>query len=536
MYKLMIVDDELVIRDGLKKNIPWGDLQVELVCEAGDGIEAMALYEEYKPNIVLMDINLPFNNGLDVAHEILTADPDAKIIIITGHNDFEYAQKALKIGAFDLLSKPMDPSGICNTIRKACEALDTIRNQKLKSQDIQRLLEDSMPLLREKYVVSLLNSNFFAGEEQIMEKLKTLGIDMENWSYNIAVLIPEMPDRRKAEEELLLVAAKDIVEEHLLKNNIKTFLYSDNLYRMVLLFSYSEDGSNDSFDSLFINIKDKIRFYLNIDVFIGIGKETQSLDMLSYCYKSACEALNYVNIYGRNNVVNIKNVNTIERNKSIYGGKDIDMIITSFKTGNYEEFSDKLNSLVNIIIAASLGNLETVKRMFIELMAAILRACDELDIPFEHLFEAEGPYAKILSFSNMLDLKSWILGICKDMINKAVEKRCKKVNRLIELAKKYINENYKNEDLNLKAVCEHVGLSNTYFCQLFYQETQLHFSDYINLVRIEAAKKQLEDSIMKIYEIAYAVGYNNPKYFNMIFKKVTGKTPVEFRNSCAIGR
>ena len=246
--------------------------------------------------------------------------------------------------------------------------------------------------------------------------------------------------------------------------------------------------------------------------------------------------MNYVNIYGRNNIVNIKNVNTIERTKFIYSGKEIDAIVTSFKTGSYEEFSEKLSCLIHVVITAALESLEPIKRMCVEIMAAIFRVCDEMEISFEHMFEAEGPYAKILSFGNLLDLKSWVLNVCRDMINASAEKRHRRVNKLVELAKEYIHNNYNNEELSLKTVCEQVGLSNTYFCQLFFQETQQHFSEYINAVRVEAAKRYLEGSVMKIYEIAYAVGYNNPKYFNMIFKKVTSKTPLEYRNSYISGK
>ena len=239
MYKLMIVDDEAVIREGLRKNIPWTSLKVELACEAADGIEAVRLFEEFKPNIVLMDINLPFINGLDVAQKILEADADVEIIVITGHNDFEYAQKTLKIGAFDLLLKPVNPSNICCTINKACDALLAKKNERLKSQNIQKLLEDRIPLLRERYLISLLTSGITAGEDQIREKFRSLGINIGSGFYNAAVIIPEMLDESTGNDELLTVASKEILEENLVKNGIKGFLYNDSLYRMVLIFGYS---------------------------------------------------------------------------------------------------------------------------------------------------------------------------------------------------------------------------------------------------------------------------------------------------------
>lgn len=245
MYKLMIVDDEAVIRDGLKRNIPWKELGVEPVCEAEDGMEAVELFEEYRPNIVLMDINLPFLNGLDVAHEILASDPEVKIIVITGHNDFEYAQKALKIGAFDLMLKPTDPAGISGTIKNACDSLDVIRNEKLKSRNIQRLLDDGLPILREKYIISLLNSNITADDLQIGEKLKSLEIDIESMFYTTSVLIPVLPDNKQGEAEMILLSAKAILEDNISKSKAKTFIFYDSLFRMVMLFGYSDKDTGD---------------------------------------------------------------------------------------------------------------------------------------------------------------------------------------------------------------------------------------------------------------------------------------------------
>ena len=531
MYKLMIVDDEIVIRDALRKYLNWGEIDIELVCEAEDGIEAIKVFEEFKPDIILMDINIPFKNGLDVAREILSIDCHVKVIIITGHDKFEYAQKALKVGAFDLLLKPMDKEDVYNTIKKACNALDNIKQEKLKSEKLEKILAESMPVLREKFVNGLLSGIKYSNHNNIEERFSYLNIDIINKFYNTAVIIPETKKIDSKDYGMTFIVLKNITEEVLEKNGIKKFAYIDKLHRLIVIFSYSDRSVYNNIDGIFISIRDEIKFYLNIDAYIGIGNQTISVQDLENSYKSSVESLSYINIYGRDNVVNIKNIYVIEKRHIIYSSRDIDSIITSFKTGDINEFKERFDSLLNKIILSSLANIDFVKRMFVELTAGILRVCDEIELDIENLFDREGPYNKIISFNNLLDLKDWMLKICSDLMNDILEKRHTRVNNVIELAKGYIRDNYNNKELDLKMASEYVGLSSVYFCKLFYQEAQVHFSDYLNIVRIEQAKKFLKESIFKVYEIAYNVGYNDPKHFNVTFKKLTGKTPNEYRNS-----
>ncbi|NJD01074.1 MAG: response regulator [Ruminiclostridium sp.] len=531
MYRLIIVDDEANIRDRLKKNIDWRELEVEFAGEAEDGIEAFNLFEAAKPNIVIMDINLSSKNGIEVSREILEVDPDVKIIIITGYNDFEHAQKALKIGAFDLLGKPVNRDDICTAIKKACSALDMMKEEKLKSERIQKILLESMPVLREKFISSVVEGESGSSAGNTRERIAYLGIDIENSYYNSAVVTLNINNTRTNENDLILTAAKNIIEEMLSQVNIKNFVYYDNLYRLIIIFSYSEFDVSKRIDMIFSNIKDKIKFYLNVETYTGIGVESASADDLSFSYKSAFEALNYRNLFGLNNVINIKNVNKIESIKAIYCSSDIDNIIMSFKAGNLKELDMKLNILLNRVITVSMCNMQHVKRMFIELMAAIVRVYSQIELKDQRILVMEDPYSRIMSFNNIVELKDWMLKVCSELSAVLNEMRQNKLNNVVEMAKKFISESYKDESLNLKMVSDYVGLSSVYFCQLFYQETGSHFSEYLNAVRMEHAKRLLKDTCRKIYEIAYDVGYSNPKHFNMIFKRISGMTPVEYRSS-----
>ena len=532
MYKLMIVDDEDFSRSSLKEAIKWEEMSIEFIGEAEDGIEAVAMFEDLKPHIVLMDINIPFKNGLDAAQEMLKMDKDVQIIIITGYPDLDNATKSIKLGMIDFVTKPVDEHELHKAIKRTCVILDNLRKEKLRSERLEKLMNESIPILKEKFLNELLQEDRETSKECIEGRLNYLNIDILNEVYGISIVMPEMHTNIAAKEsDNIFVSVKNIIEELFSENKIKNIIYLDNMNRFIIIFSCIGRSVFKNIDNVFIKIRDKVKFYFNIDLYAGIGCEVPSLAVIRQSYSSACHALNYVNIYGRSNVVNSININKLEKNKTVYSGKDIDLLVTCFNTGNKEEYEEKLNSLVNRVITDSYGNIKCLKRMLLELLASILRVCSDMSIDIDNYLMDKEPYTILLSFNNVLSLKEWVINTCNELMDMIVSRRKEKANRVIEIAKCYIQDNYMNNQLNLKMVSEYVGLSNIYFCNLFYQETNMHFNEFLNRIRIENAKESLRKSILKIYEIAFNVGYSDPKHFIFTFKKFTGKTPNDYRKS-----
>ena len=152
----MIVDDDQLVRERALSLIPTEQMELNLIGQAADGIQAMELFELQRPQIVIMDIQIPFLNGIEAAQKMLEKKPDVKIIIITGYGTLEYAQTALRSGITDFLVKPINPEELKNVLYKIINMIRTQAAQELEQQRMERLLEREMPLIRSRYFLSLL--------------------------------------------------------------------------------------------------------------------------------------------------------------------------------------------------------------------------------------------------------------------------------------------------------------------------------------------------------------------------------------------
>jgi two-component system response regulator YesN len=196
-----------------------------------------------------------------------------------------------------------------------------------------------------------------------------------------------------------------------------------------------------------------------------------------------------------------------------------------------EQLSRRLDELVADAAGATGGNEDGLRRIFIELTVLIVHIASDIGVNVDEILEYKDPYRTIMQMNNIGELIIWFKKLCEEMITMIVDKKGKRTNRIITISKDFINENYSDKNLSLSSISEHVGFSTVYFSQLFHAETGVRLSEYINNVRIDRAKDLLKNTTQKIYEIAYATGYNNPKYFNFVFKKKTGVSPNDYRHS-----
>ena len=157
MYKVMIIDDDAQVRERLKAIIDWKGLPIELISEAGDSDTALELYLIHRPKIIISDISIPVIAGLELAEIMRKEDPDLQFIIITGYSDFEWAKQSVRLGAIDLLSKPVFPDAINGSLRKAVEYF-TAKHQKKSSVDfLQGLVDDNLPKMQESFMMNLIS-------------------------------------------------------------------------------------------------------------------------------------------------------------------------------------------------------------------------------------------------------------------------------------------------------------------------------------------------------------------------------------------
>ena len=531
MYDVMIIDDDQPIRERLKSIIKWEEAGLRLVCEAEDSDTGRELFMLNRPKIIVTDINIPIITGLDLAEEISTIDPEVRFIVITGYNDFEYVRTSVKLGAIDLISKPIMPDEINASLKKATAYFDRIRNEQLSSKNMRLLLEENLPVLREKFISYLLNHTRNYNESEIIKKFKSLQLNIMGNYYSVVLIFPILGSLHSADSDRVLVTVRNTCEKLLIKAGYKVYSFYDNNYRLNCLLSCESRERSDRIEEVTQDIHESLKFYWNIEVFAGIGLPMENITKLHVTRHEAFIALNYQGVLECGPVINYKNVARLDTPDFPDKSEIIRQAVISLKNNDLDEMCRLIKNEITVLFSNNKNYLQQAKKIVFEFISSVIVEYTSLGIDIPSLAKYSDIYIKIFSSKNIQTLLQYMYDFTLGISSELVQKHCKSKNMLIKMAKDFIRDNLGNEDLNLDMVSYHIGLSRVYFCKLFHKEESQSFSEYLNTERVNKAKKILTESNMKVYEVSYATGYKNTKYFNYIFKRITGATPLEYRHS-----
>ena len=228
LYKILIVDDEEEIRLGIIKKIQWEIHGFEIVGDAQNGVEALEKAEKLKPDIIMTDIKMPFMNGLELGNKVLEILPSTKIVIFSGCDDFEYAQKAIKINVMEYVLKPINSKELIEVLNKLKISLDKENDKKRDIELLQKHYIESIPIMREQFLIALIEGKIIKGK--IDKQLKALGIELPHKHYIVAMVKIDNSQIEKTvfkdNKMLVPIAAKQIVDD--IMN--KTFQYISFVY------------------------------------------------------------------------------------------------------------------------------------------------------------------------------------------------------------------------------------------------------------------------------------------------------------------
>lgn len=528
MYEVMIIDDDEEIRERLKLMIEWDRLEMRLSCEAGDSETAQELFLLYRPKIVITDINIPIINGLELAQKMAETDSEVRFIIITGYNDFEYVRSSVKLGAIDLISKPILPEEINKSLQAAAENFRLLRERQASSQAMTELLSESRPMLLEKYLSFLLQSRP-GSQEDALKRLKTLQFPIENRYCAVALAAPARGTFKSEDTDLILVATKNMADDLLEASGFHRYTYYNDASALVCVASFDFQNGDELLESTLNKLQERMSFYFEVRIFAGIGRQVENPTMLSRSYQEAQTALNYQGILDSGTVVHYKNIKRMEAPVLQDTDRILQKALELLKNGDEEELSVLLSGLFNNLAAESSNGIDKVREFSFAYVAAVLS--EYLALELDNLMEScTRVLGELAAATNTQDLFSCLFGLSREVMAQQGRRRSKSRNYVIDAAKEYMIENLSNEKLSLDMVSSHVGLSSVYLCRLFHKESGVSFTEFLNAARIEKAKKLLKETNLKVFEVSYQSGYSNPKHFSYMFRRLVGLTPLEYKN------
>lgn len=513
MLKVLIVDDEIIIRNGLYKIIQWDKLGIGEVLTASCGKEALKIAKVAKPDIMLTDICMPEMDGLELTRLMLEMLPKLKVIVLTGYDDFKYAQKSCSLGVKDFILKPVDENKLSKSIQQQVENINTemqsILNDNIISRkkmiDSQKEIEKSLLELTEKPINKVEKVN-------ITEKLAF----EEDCDYQVALIKPEISTDSvwSQHKNLLMISIKSFIIDMIdSKNSGWTFQNRDG--DIVIIF-YVYPKYEDVREQI-LKLQEIINVEFEVALTTGIGSVVSSMSEITLSYKQAnANCKHYKTKSDKNNATIIQETYSSNNTLLHYKEKILENINDPNSVKKY------LKKYIEEVKTSEI-NKSSAEQKFYDLGAAFY---------WEYLRTtgnpADGRLETLISTLQNNDIEN-CSAFTEMFIMKLMYTNKKQMHEIVEAATEYINQHF-SEDLTVFTLAEQFHVARNYFSRLFKKEMGEGCNEYITRKRIEKAKQLLTDSRLKTYEIAEQIGYHDTNYFSLAFKKNTGMSPKEFRD------
>ncbi|KZE82497.1 two-component system response regulator [Paenibacillus elgii] len=548
MYKLMLVEDEEDVREGILREIDWARHGFEVIETAENGQEAAELFERQVPDVVVTDIRMPFMDGLQLAAWIRQRYEATKIVILTGFDEFEYAQKAVKLHIDEYVLKPYSAQELIDVLAKIKRRIDEEAEEKENVQTLQEHYRRSLPVLREVFLASLVARKL--PRREIVEKCRSYDLELAADAYVVSVISMDTGDSEQtdgaAEASLkgskdtelkrfaVLNIAEEIVEKHRLG---RVFLHNDYLVLLTVAGQGTEGEASALKKTLTAleDIRQSIEKYLKFTVTIGVGTVCGELTDVSYSYKDAVLALDYRGILGSNRIICIDDVETRFVEKLRFDELKEHALIRCLKVGTPQEIQETVDGLFHGIGETQVS-FKDYQIYLMEMLTAILKAAKDGNVDLDAVLGTDFvPFAELHKFASLQEAKSRILGLCTAIMNSIASQRQYTYKSLVEQAIDYTKSHYHETDISIQKVCSHLHISAGYFSSIFKKEAKMTFVSYLMHIRMEAAKELLRTTDLKAFEIAERVGYAEPNYFSFSFRKHVGVSPKEYRSAAMEG-
>lgn len=530
MYRLIIVDDEQIVLDGLKFLIEDTLEDIEVVATASSGREAIAVCENNNPDIVLMDIKMPGINGLEAIEAIKKRHVDTRFVIISAYEQFEYAKQAVELGVCDYILKPINPKKVKDVLNSIKNDIFIERNQRLREIENKEKLKKIIPILEHAFIYSLLLNTDYRDElnkyQDLFEAKKRKGYVMviefgegkhPNLHNKIGTGIIGQSIYLKV-QSAIKYKCKCIVGPIII-NQITVLVYENQ--------TESEYEQRIKAFELADSIYNSIKKLVDSNIYIGIG----SCYALEKCKNSLEEAMFSLNRITDENIVHINDISQKNNSNDDYTYIDIKEdethIIKLLEIGDKERLVNEMKTFFNKVKKKFHGDIVEVRNTILELMVMVL-SCSYRNELQDQIVGYSSYLNELNSLDSIVSIQNWCLRKVSYIVEQVQSKKDKHISRVVLNAKKYIDEHL-NEDLNLIDISKEVSVSPQYFSKIFKNEIGQSFVEYVRKKRIDIAKELLKTNKYSVKEICYKIGYNDPNYFSRLFKKLVGVSPTEYR-------
>ena len=534
MYRILLVDDEILVRDAIRENIDWGAMDCQLVGDCENGRQAMEFVTEHPVDIVLTDICMPYMDGMELSKFLHEKYPDIFIVIFSGFGEFEYAQKAIRYGVSEYLLKPVTAMELREVIGRVKEKVDEKRGAREQMDSLLRTSEDyrdNALMIRSGAIEGLVSCT--RDIQESLRQLERLGIHLDAQSYRVAILdldaysqLFQIEADQRQESQLMTFVLFNISDEIVSRENAG-IAYQEGSSRVCVLFTGEKNKEFESrIQTVCKEIQEKAGEAIGMGVSVGIGGWVRSLAELHFSHEQAQKAIECRYLLGGNLLINMEDEKEQESGLSIQ--VLLENLAEGMKSGEWDLVQGNLDQIVQLIQKARVG--KTRACGYLQQIIRTIGLCIG-SVTGDHkkeLRQRESLQAKIPEQRTFCEAVTLVEEYAKKSFEELQMMNSSSGHRQAALAMDYIKTRYMQPDLNLNQICSYLNISTSYFSTVFKELTGETFIEVLGRLRIEKAMELLESTTLKNYEIAEKVGFADPHYFGICFKKMTGKTPTEY--------
>jgi two-component system response regulator YesN len=523
MYKVMLVDDEPLILEGLSYIVSWEEHGFEIAGVARSAEEALTLMENSHVDLLLTDIRMPGLSGIDLIERVQALNRNTKFVILSGFNDFELVKTAAKLGIENYLIKPINKEELSSTLVSVVAKLDS--SSQLASQQIY--VREAIDILRDNVILRLATGNI--GIHEYAEKSSFLNLRMDGSHYAVAMIRrikDNLTSRWKETPQLLNFAIRNICLDTLASaesTGISGYAVNDMDEDITLVLTGNLASNEDALLGLLREIIHNCFGFLKQDIFISLGNFTDSWHDLSQSYRTAKDLADYSLVLTDKGLITSNEAQAQKGNLGKTFQDDFDKLQHELLSGNRASIAERIRSIFKKVDITESKSPALVHNVTVEMLFRIVHVTN-----LSQRSESSGILGRkeflvdVLSRTTLVEIADAIIEAIEDILLQS-DARDSRIEEILA----YANTHYM-EDLSLFQLSALFHINAAYLGQLFKKETGKLFTTYLNEYRVSKAIELLQSSPLKAKEVAVKVGYANPDYFYKIFKKITGKYPSEY--------
>lgn len=532
MYSVILVEDEILVRIGLKSSINWAKFDMKVVSEFSNGKTALDYFVKYKPDIVITDLKMREMDGLTLISRIRETNKDTRIIILSCLEEFDLVRKAMSLGVSDYVPKlTMTTENIDMVLTKVLDEIKNIRGQQAAALPANRYTDLDKEMYFKEFLLYGLHTpqefRTFAAQSGLHaspEKLVFCLLEVEGYEQI----------KQKYEDEdghLVRIAILNVLTEVLAGyKRVDAFNVNGPFYALLIGTRdiLGDQAAYNEINAIVAAVRGAVKMCFNMVLSVGVSSTGAGYASIKRLFHEARKALDNRFYVGNNSIFfhgqGIDSGIVAKKLRSLCSFPELELVLGH---NNAKEFSNKIESVIHAFPVSP----QNIKSFFLQLVQWISHvACPGSDEFIAAVISASN---SIISSETLDEMTGILTRYLSEIQKKSMEKR--RLSKEITDTIHYLRLNF-DTNINLQQVADHVKLSPNYLSNLFKKEIQINFTDYLTQLRIEKAKELLLRTNMKSYEISEITGFSDNAYFSKVFKKLIGISPNEFRKEWPKGQ